>query len=196
MKLSYAIQNIDRSEDNRDSFGASFYREMGFPGGEYHVNSEAVEELIQSYWLARHNCTDTWVGARVYFFKDQPLAVSTQAGRKCDEEFSFVSREIFLAAHEALSKLLVEEPPHCDIIDMEEEIGESYGISFYNGIIDTDALFAGEPVTILRKESQEARQKLSNTDSYLYKKAVIQTASGEIKEVDLSDLKFPFRVKK
>lgn len=43
--------------------------------------------------LASWICTDTAVGLTFYFFKDEFVAVTSQSGRKMDENFHWISEE-------------------------------------------------------------------------------------------------------
>ncbi len=40
-------------------------------------------------------CTDTTVGLRFYFLGDECVCASFQPGRKCDEQFEWVSQEAY-----------------------------------------------------------------------------------------------------
>jgi hypothetical protein len=92
MKLIDAITNVDRSNENTDWANLSdFSNELGL--SVYGFEPE-FESRVKKHWLFKWLCTDTHVGLAVYYFDDEPLAVSFQPARKSDEEIKFVSKEI------------------------------------------------------------------------------------------------------
>ena len=43
----------------------------------------AFENRFKSAWIRKHYCTDSWVGAKLYWFDDILIGYSNQEGRKC-----------------------------------------------------------------------------------------------------------------
>ena len=51
-------------------------------------------ERLQSYGIAQTYCTDSYVGVCCVFLDDELLAITKQDGRKCDEDYYFVTEEM------------------------------------------------------------------------------------------------------
>jgi hypothetical protein len=93
MKVKDIIETVDKSKENYcwpdiedfmseldvSSYGSADYNKF--------------QSRVSGYWFVSWVCTDTRVGGRVYFMDDQPVAISYQEGRKCDEVFEFISVE-------------------------------------------------------------------------------------------------------
>lgn len=66
-------------------------------------------------------CTDTQVGLRFYFLDGEFLMCSYQRGRKCDEEFEFVSNEMFLKLRDYILKQFNKMETEIKIINPKED---------------------------------------------------------------------------
>ena len=47
------------------------------------------------YWASRWQCTDSWVGIRLYFYEGEFVAVSSQSARKSHENFDWKDKESY-----------------------------------------------------------------------------------------------------
>ena len=84
------------------------------------------QDRLKAYWAGSHICTDTMVGVRVYFFDDEPCAISCQDARKNDEIFEWVSHEVVTKVKAWIMTLLIDDKPTYTLMDMNQEIGEYY----------------------------------------------------------------------
>jgi hypothetical protein len=123
MKWSEAIKNLDTSPENEafvdiepiaKAVGISFY----------YVD----QNWLKKFWITKWLCTDTYVGLAVYTLDGEPVAISTQTGRKMDEHISFLSEAAFKKVQEFIYKLwraeLEEEPS--EFVNLEEDISPSW----------------------------------------------------------------------
>lgn len=102
-----------------DEFIAEFFNRYV----NFIIDNEKIKRCDIGMWL----CTDSWVGTRIYFFEDRPLAYSYQRGRKCKEDFYFFSKEIYNETKIYLESLLEEEVTRISTIaDIEKEINCDY----------------------------------------------------------------------
>jgi hypothetical protein len=106
MKIKDIIETVDKSKENYcwpdiedfmseldvSSYGSADYNKF--------------QSRVSGYWFVSWVCTDTRVGGRVYFMDDQPVAISYQEGRKCEEVFEFISVESAALAFAVASAII------------------------------------------------------------------------------------------
>lgn len=183
MQLIDIAKKIDKSKNNECNIDSTDF------SSEFNYNFEYVEpERLKCYWIGNWYCTDSWVGYRIYFLDDEPVAVSTQQGRKCSEEFEWFSRELALKVRDYLISIMPksEEDLQFKLCDINEDIGEGYKISFNSQILNYDnAVLNGEAVKIL--------ERIRDTPDYgIDERLKIQLANGEKAIVNIRDLDFKF----
>ena len=151
----------------------------------------SVDERLKAYYLKMWYCTDSYVGIRAYFLDGKFVAISNQLGRKCGEDFSFVSDEIFKELRAYLFSLIqmYEYKPKIDILEgLDEEIPNTYKIEYNSQILHKTALLEGKRVKILRKN-----YPYSETNSKDYFHTVeIQHEDGKKEELDCRTLDFEY----
>ena len=80
MKLKEVIEKIDKSKANEHWVDLQkIASEVGI--NDYVYDSE---ERIKSYFYISWLCTDTHVGAKIYFLDDEAVCVSYQSARKAE----------------------------------------------------------------------------------------------------------------
>jgi hypothetical protein len=84
-------------EDIASEVGLSYYG-----GFELH-------ELKCYFTKANWICTDTRVGIRAYYLNNELVVISAQQGRKCEEEFEWVSKESFENIRNLVLELVKKE---------------------------------------------------------------------------------------
>nr|WP_145401512.1 hypothetical protein [Paenibacillus xylanexedens] len=184
MKLIEIAQRIDKAENNQDWVDTQeLGKELGLdvPWKE--------QDRIKSYWIGNWYCTDTYVGWKMYFFDDKPVAVSSQLGRKSNEEYEWFNLQLAKEVKEYLLTLILdeEESLNVSICDINEEIGNSFKISFNGQILNKDrAVLNGEKVEIL----EEIRNKPYGIDDELK----IKLLNGDVRHVNVNDLDFSFHL--
>lgn len=145
---------------------------------------------LKSYYIKIHYCTDSYVGMKAYFLDGEFVAISNQVGRKWDEEFSFVSKEIAEKVRNYLLTLLEPEDysPNIDIIEsLDEEIPNTYKIEYNTQILHKKALYNDEYVDIIKTNFENEGMKSPN-----YFHSVIIKKGNEKFLVDCRDLDFEF----
>lgn len=153
ISLRDAAYRVIRDADNQDSIGwnESFATALGQE--MYDLDWEKAEGRIKCYWLHRWYCTDSYVGARVYYFDDEPLAVSIQTGRKSSEDFYFLDRDRTMAARDFIRSCVPE--PYFVMLDDEKQIALRNPVSYLTQLLDYEGLVDGQPVTLDRKVQHE-----------------------------------------
>lgn len=185
MKLIEIAGKIDKSKKNEDS--VDIYE----IGRELDINLDWVEQdRLKSYWVGNWYCTDSYVGYKMYFLDDIPVAFSIQEGRKCDENIKWFSKELALKVKEYLITLMIEkeEDLYIETCDINEDIGESYKIQFNNQILNSD-------MAMLNNESIKIIQRIKETPDWgIDQELKIQLANGDEKVVNISELDFKYHL--
>ncbi len=179
-----AAYRVNRDPANQDSIGWNehFAEALGFQG--YDLDWPKVEERIKCYFLHRWYCTDTYVGVRVYWMDDQPLAVSGQSARKAREEFMFLDVERAKAAREFLLTCAPTLVPEFKLIG-EETIKLDNAVSFTGQLLDYEGLVDGKPVSLNRR----AQFALTKKD-YIAKS--VELPDGTIRPIE--DFRIPLKI--
>lgn len=184
MKLKNIVQQIDKSEQNKCGVDTMAL------GEELHLDIPYVNQTrLTSYWVGNWYCTDTYVGYKLYFFDDAPVAFTSQTARKSDEIFHWFSLDTTKKIKDYLLSLLIEEemPFQVKICDLEEDIGDSFKIAFNSQILNQDRiLYQGEKATLL--------ERLKNKPYGISTLCKIQLPNGQIKEVEIEELDFGYHL--
>jgi hypothetical protein len=148
MKLSEAIYKVDRSDPQWPDVEI-FARDLGLEA--YGLDSEFAER-VKGHYLAKWMCTDTWVGTQVFYLDDEPVAISTQSGRKSDENLYFISKEAGEKVREFILSLMSEdEAQELQLADLDEEIGDHYNVTYGSQLLVKEGFYQGSLVTVVKE---------------------------------------------
>lgn len=185
MNLIELSKKIDRSEKNES------YVDITDFNHEFRYDFDYVEQnRLKAFWIGNWYCTDSYVGYRMYFLDDEPVAVSSQLGRKSDQEFEWFSEELALKVREYLISIVIKKEVELGftLCDLSEDIGDSYTIQFNSQILNPEnAVFNGEPIKILERVKE-------NPDWGIDKELKVQLPNGEVKVVNITELGFKYHV--
>lgn len=147
----------------------------------------AEQDRLKSYWIGGWNCTDTWVGYKMYFLDDEPVGVSSQTARKSDVEFEWFGNESADKVRDYLLTLAVEEKPNVNTTTLDEEIGEGYRISFNSQIVHgNNATLNGKNVKVI--------ERIKHTEWGIDTLVVVQFEDGSTETVNVEELLFKFNL--
>ena len=97
MKIIEIANKIDKSKKNEEFVETDQFSD------EFGYEFDWVEQdRLKSYWIGNWYCTDSYVGFKMYFLNDVPVAVSSQSGRKSEEKFEWFSEELALRVRDYL----------------------------------------------------------------------------------------------
>ncbi len=82
----------------------------------------STDNRLKKHWVHHWTCTDTWVGLAIYTLDGQPVAFSSQSGRKSREEFYFLSRESAESVRTYLVSFKEVKMPVYPLVDLDEVI--------------------------------------------------------------------------
>ncbi len=96
--------------------------------GVYIDWSEEFEDRLTKHFIneASWICTDQRVGIAVYQLDGQVVAVSTQTGRKSDEDISFVSTEAFEKVKTFILSLVRNDEDQPNLVTMDQYVDSSW----------------------------------------------------------------------
>jgi len=184
MTLKEIAMRIDKTNKNEDTVCPTDFDE------EFDHNfSYGDQDSLKSYWMGNWCCTDTCVGYKMYFLNDEPVAVSTQPGRKCDVNIEWFSEELALKVRDYLLSLEIEKDKFCfQIEDINHDIGDGYRICYNNQIINNDkAMLNNQHIKILEHIKDEPDYGIGST-------LKVELSNGDSKTVDVKDLRFAFNL--
>jgi hypothetical protein len=185
MKLIEIASRIDKSKQNEEWVSTE---DIGYEIGIDNV-PHTEQNRLKCFWVGNWYCTDSYVGYRMYFFDDEPVAFSIQKGRKCEEKFNWFSLESATKLKEYLLSLIIEEEKelNIDICDINEDVGDNFRINYSGQILKSDkATLDGEIVEIL--------ERIKNKPYGIDTELKVKLSNGEEKNVDIRDLRFGFHI--
>ena len=186
MKTIDILNNVNKSNQFKSDVDT---QEMGYM---FNLNDipYGEQERLTSYYIGGWYCTDSYVGYKVYFLDDVPVAISSRIGRKCSEEFEWVSKELYLKVRDYLLSLQLEEIIDDDIDLLEDDQMDSYKI-YYNGQLFEYhfdiPFYHGAKVKIIELIKD-------NTGFDIGKEVRIEFEDTTTKVINVGDLDFPFNL--
>ena len=157
----------------------------------YHCERQDPDNpRLRSYWIANHYCTDTYVGLRAYFFDDELACITIQKGRKCNEMFEWASVDMQHRVREYIISLDTDTfEATNDLIDMEEDLGTGYSITYAGQSLKKEVLLNGELVTIIKDRERDDDGK------YNFHTITVRDKDGVDSDVDVRDILVPWYTK-
>jgi len=186
MKLIDIANKIDKSQKNEsyvdiENFSSEFDFDFGF---------NLQQDKVKAYWIGNWYCTDSYVGYRMYFLDGEPVAVSTQTGRKSNEQFEWFSKELALKVKDYLISLMSKDENELNIklCDINDDIGDSFKINFNAEILNPErATYNSEAIEILEKIKDEHNWGIGS-------QLRIKLLNEEEKIIDIKELDFKFNI--
>ena len=145
-------------------------------------NVPEVSPITQCYFI-QWLCTDSYVGGSILFFNEEPVAVTSQQGRKCDLNIEWLSSESYYKVYNYV-KSFTKEKHFFDVLselDKQAEWGETYSVEFTGQLLpkNKQLFYNNERVEFLRS---------GNPKDIIDQTAIIKLSDGSEKKVDVSDL--------
>jgi len=188
MELQHIVDTIDKSNPMQMDITGIAY-EMGLPNGD---EWDWSDNEFKQYWVRRHYCTDTHVGVTAMFLNDEFVGVTQQTGRKMDVEYQWVSTEAYRKVRDFVMSLCLPEEVEDDgiaIVDMSEEMGDGYHVSYGSQILDKEAIFepTGEAVTFVRSFDR-------HTEVEKWRDVEVKFPNGEKRVINMSEYLIPYKL--
>lgn len=187
MKLSKIIEKIDKSKNNEEEVYLYEIAET-----EFSLNIRYEEQKrLKSYWIQRWYCSGSYLGLKLYFLDDKAVMFSKQYGRKNDEEYYWIKEEYALDVKKYCIEFLIEEEcnDYISICNLDEDIGEFYTLDYAHEIIDKDKMYLND------EHVEFIRTVRIKDELYIHDEIEIKLPNGEIKQVEMSKLRFKYNLK-
>ena len=183
MKILEIIKNLDRTNKDLVENSPNWPDISNVLGVQLDWSED---KRLKSYYVAPHYCTDSYVGMRAYFLDDEFIAISNQEGRKCDEYFEFVSKEVMVKTRNYLLSLI--EPNYFDppLIDTEKDIGSTYDVEYSSQLLLQFHRFA------IYKSTGEKVEIIGATNDYSKNLIKIKFEDGRTKIDNVRNLGFEY----
>lgn len=186
MKLIDAMKNVDKSNPERWLPFEDLCNEFGLYGG-FEEPADIDQRLI-GYDLVTWICTDTHVGLTVVYFDGEPAATIWQSSRKGDKDWKFVSAEIAKKIYDWIVK---SKEIKFNLIDPDEEIGDTFTVNYGCQIVIKDGLYEGRQVKVTQTFDGYSKEQMK-----LWKTIVVQEADGTHRTISVDDFHIPFKLAK
>lgn len=139
MKLKDAIAKLDREAfKGNDLWNRVSWDRLssasGLSLGYWDFGDSYESEDVREYPIKTWTCTDTEVGIKAYFLKDELLMFSSQTGRKNNIYYYFVSVEMKNKLIAYILENIDKSKEATDLVDMELEL-DDYPNKFWHGYI-------------------------------------------------------------
>lgn len=122
MTLREVIDRLDKQKEFKDSdIRLDLFAKNNF---QLENIEDASQKRFVCYFLLDWVCDESYVGARVYFFDDKPVAYSTQMDSHSDEYLYWFSKEDFENLKKYMMTFYVEPKkyePEPNIIDLDAD---------------------------------------------------------------------------
>ena len=192
MKIKDIIKSVNKS---KQFFDQVYIYDIAQEMDLFNINNYGEQNRLVSYYIGNWHCTDYTVGYKVYFFDDEPVAVSSQTARKMDEEFEWLSKELYLKVKEYVLTFDQETiEPSINILDPEEEIGETYKINYHGDLYDYHKnipLYKGENVKIV---DVHKGQQFNTKKQYEPSLVKIKMLDDSELWLEMKELDFPYNI--
>ena len=184
MKLKEIAEKIDKSENNSEY--VEIYQIAEEIGLECYETTPS-DCPIKAYWIGNWSCSGTWVGYKMYFFNDTPVAFSTQPFRKSKEEFKWFGKKEFELVRNYILSLIPESEPNVSYVSIDENIGNYFKVEFNDNVIDwSKGRYDDMPFKHI--------ERVLNEPYGLDTENKIQLPDGSEKIVDISEIDFAFNL--
>lgn len=189
MKLSESIARINK-DDIESCYDVEVFNSA--LGMSCYTYDSSIAERLKYVFLTKWLCTDTWVGVRVYFLDDVPVAVTNQTARKNDEEVEFISASDAERMQRFLIELSQAEQPSFHVCNLDEEVGEHYTVEYGGQLLAKEGFYQGFAAKV---------QKTYDNYVDIGKWQVIEISYSDgvstiFKEIDISEFMIPLNVVK
>jgi hypothetical protein len=135
-------------------------------------------------WL----CTDTLVGIHAIYYQGEPVAISTQLGRKMCITYEWVSMALFEKVQSVVAELVRKENgPKIDLLDLEKDVGDlSFQVGFSGQLMAKRVIYKGEEVDVVKTFHGYKPDE--------WKKVIVKVGGRDV-SVDISEIHIPIPVK-
>lgn len=146
MKLSEAIARVNKDDIDGVYEIDAFSSILNI---QFYGYDKGIPNRLKQVFLTKWLCTDTWVGTRIYFLDNIPVAVSHQSARKSDEVIKFITENDAQRMKDFIFSLMQdEESGSIPVCNLDEEIGECFHVSYGGQLLHKEGFYQGFPAKV------------------------------------------------
>lgn len=194
MKLREILEKLDRSSQNMTYINNDYFVNDQF---DIHLGYDVDLEYhgFAQHFIAPWYCTDTWVGVSVIYYKDEPVAIIEQLGRKCDRVVRWIGgKETYNRIYKVICDIrkdTINEEIVIDTANLDEEYGAGYPVQFAEGVLSPEVILKsdGKRYPVVKKYNIDNRKAMESWQT------IMITINGSNLIVPLSDVLMPYRIK-
>lgn len=188
MKLREIIEKLDKSEKN-----SSWIDINELANSEFDIFSWVSKEpdKLKAYYFLKWYCTDSYVGGRVYFLDDKPIAITWQGGRKASQDFQWISKEVFKETRDYILTLTEEDIKieNIDLVDLDTEYNDGYPVEYSSQLLTNKLIYksTGEYIDVIEK--YDGMDKIKDWGN-----VKVQFKSGTNSLISMKEILVPYEV--
>ena len=188
MKLKEIIEKLDKSDKN-----SSWININDIANSEFDIFEWCIKEpnRIKAYYFLKWYCTDSYVGGRVYFLDDKPIATTWQSGRKASQDFSWISKEAYKETREYILTLVEEndKSENIQLANLEEEYHNGFPIEYSSQLLTNQVIYkpTGELVDVIEK--YDSMEKIKD-----WNKVKLKFQDGKKEVISMKSVLVPYEI--
>lgn len=193
MYLLDVLKKINKSKEFEDEVYISDFAENVL--NIYDIQNWDKQSRLISYYILNWYCTDSIVGFKVYFFDDVPVAISSQRGRKCNEDFQWISKELYQKVYDYIISFREDEDHQSRIvlIDEKQYFPETFNVDYYYQMMKyhkENALYNDQKVNVVG-----FKDSYIDGGKYHQEQVEIKFENDTTKWIQTKELRFPINIK-
>ena len=191
MYLLDVLKKVNKSKESEEKVYISYFAENVL--GIYDIHNWDDQSRLTSYYVLNWYCTDSVVGFKVYFFDDVPVAISSQSGRKCSENFQWVSKQLYQKVKDYINSFSEDEEDIIDLIDENQYIPETFNVDYYCQMMKyhkENALYNDQKVKVVG-----FKNSYNDGNKYHPEQIEIKFEDNTTKWIQTKELRFPINIK-
>ena len=159
--------------------------------GEYFDLSPYCEGQIdlESCWIQKWYCTDTWVGIKAYFLRKKFVGISFQSARKSDIHYYWKDQSSANQVENYIKSLCQIEEKEFEVLTeefLEEEMGETFQLEWAGQLIHK-TVFYGDPV-----KGGKIATVIGRASNNILEKKIKIRCDDEERVVEMSEIFIPY----
>lgn len=191
MYLLDVLKKVNKSKESEEKVYISYFAENVL--GIYDIHNWDDQSRLTSYYVLNWYCTDSVVGFKVYFFDDVPVAISSQSGRKCSENFQWVSKQLYQKVKDYINSFREDDEDSIDLIDEKQYFPETFNIDFHCQMMKyhkDNALYNDQKVKVVG-----FKDSYNDGGKYHQEQIEIKFEDNTTKWIQTRELRFPINIK-
>jgi len=194
MTLQEIINDLDKSKRNECDVDMAIVSDAC--GLLWDFSEHDDSKNIKSYYFAAWQCTDTWVGGKVYFMDDKAVCISWRNTRSDSEQFSWVSTKAYQEVYDHILELIRPKEydlSNIDVVNMSDDLGKGFHVDFAKDLLSKNVYYI--PTKEYVMIAGIVPDNFKDTTYCLSTEVTIKLKDGSTKDVPTTDILSLYRTK-